>query len=466
MTEDSPIERMGWMRFAVPALLCAAVLGIALLSLRQPLSADDYTFSLALRAHPTLPGFVSHQYAAWTGRMTGMALLWFALSHRTVYALLNGIAFGALVWLTVALALGRAPRPTRADGVVLTLVLATYWYGLPAIAETVSWVTGSATYLWSAVLMLAFALPYRIDAGSDTPHKHTWWAAILAALGMAVLGALAGASQELVVAALVVVLAAYGAHAVRRGGLRRVPPHLWAGAAALLGGGAFLFLAPGNGVRAATSANHAGSLAGSLVQFATFIGKSFGSYLPSLYPWLLCALVLAVPVALLSGSEAGRAGGPRYWVLWVAAGLAALVPFVVQPGVALLAGARTNMFAAVLLTVAAVSLLGDAGNVLDRVPLRWSQGVSAALLLLVLLEIAGSVQVANTIGAQVAEREAYVAAQLNAGVRDLTVPPLAQKPYRTVYYVDIESDPTYWLNEGLAEWYGAKSIKLGIPVPK
>ena len=85
------------MRFAVPALLCAAVLCIALLSLRQPLSADDYTFSLALRAHPTLPGFVSHQYAAWTGRMTGMALLWFALSHRTVYALLNGIAFGALV---------------------------------------------------------------------------------------------------------------------------------------------------------------------------------------------------------------------------------------------------------------------------------------------------------------------------------------------------------------------------------
>ena len=92
--------------------------------------------------------------------------------------------------------------------------------------------------------------------------------------------------------------------------------------------------------------------------------------------------------------------------------------------------------------------------------------MSAALLLLLLLEIAGSVQVANTIGAQVAEREAYVAAQLNAGVRDLTVPPLAQKPYRTVYYVDIESDPTYWLNEGLAEWYGAKSIKLGIPVPK
>jgi hypothetical protein len=461
-------ERPGAARIALWLLLVATGLGVAALSFRQPLSADDFTNSLVLREDPGLLGFVAHYYAAWTGRVTGMALLWFALTYRAAFALLNGAAFAALAWLTAAVGLGRVPALRTRDVDIVAFVAVAYWFGLPAIAESVLWVTGSVTYLWSAVLMLTFALPYRLAVGAERHAGARRWSVELALMvPMIALGAVAGASQELVVAALLVVLVAFAAHAVRSKSVKRIGLHLWAGAAGLLGGAAASFLAPGNAVRSTTSGNHASSLLGSLAQFVTYIAKAFASYLPRMYPWLLCALVVAIPLAIVSGApRAAVTTRRRFWAVWTVAGLAALAPFVFAPGVALLAGARTCVFSATLFTVAAVSLLADPATLLERIPRRWTDIAVCVLLAVALVEVAGSLQVAGSIRAQVAQRETYIAAQKTRGVRDVVVAPLAQRPYRTVYYVDIEADPMHWLNVGLSKWYGLDSIRLGTqPAP-
>ena len=443
-------------------LLLLCMLGFTVLSLRQPLSADDFTNSLVLQSNPSVWGFVRYYYLAWTGRATGMALLWFALSNRAVFAVLNGLAFMGLAWLTLSNALGRLPRMRGTDLGLLGFVVATYWYGLPAISETAIWITGSVTYLWSAVLMLAFALPYRLSGNAEdgATSERLWPRELLLAAPMLALGALAGASQELVVAALMVLLLAFVYDAFRRRELGRIPIHLWAGAAGFVAGGAVVLLAPGNQARSAVSGNQAASLVGSLAQFATYVAKTFGSYLPRMYPWLLCILVVAIPVTVIAGSSHSARPARPLWLVWLLAALATVAPFVLKPGVGLLAGARTNTMLAVLLLVAAVSLLSEPGSLLEHVPGRWISMAVGFILLLVLLEIAGSVQVANAIRSQVLERESTISVQRGAGVRDITVAPLAQKPYRTVYYVDITADPAYWLNAAMAKWYGVDSIRL------
>jgi uncharacterized membrane protein YhaH (DUF805 family) len=170
---------------------------------------------------------------------------------------------------------------------------------------------------------------------------------------------------------------------------------------------------------------------------------------------------------MLSGTPRGaRDSRPAFWTVWTLAGVAALAPFVLAPGVALLAGARTCVFSAVLFTVAALALLEGDSTVFERIPRRWVDVAVSLLLAVALVEVTGSLQVAGSIRAQVAQRETSIAAQKARGVRDVIVAPLAQKPYRTVYYVDIDMDPTYWLNVGLAEWYGVDSIRLGTrPAP-
>ncbi len=450
------------LRIAPWLLFGLAVAGFMVLSFRQPLSADDFTNSLVLRSHPSVEAFVRYYYDAWTGRATGMAFLWFALRFHAAFAVLNGLAFGALAWLTVANGLGRVPGARGADAALLCIVVATYWYGMPAASETLVWATGSVTYLWSAVLMLAYLLPYRLDSSADDmPHgRRGPLGTVAAAVSMGLLGVLTGASHELVAVAVIVVLVAYFADALRQRRLGSVPAHLWTSVAGLAIGTAALFLSPGNQARSVTSGNHAGSIVGSVAQFGTYLAKTFGSYLPRMYPWLLLIVVLAIPVAVIAGSGRGSDSHRPYWAVWAIAGVATLAPFLVEPGVALLAGARTNAFIAVLFTVSAVSLLGKGVPILDSIPETWLNAATAIILGLVLVEIAGSIQVATAIGSQVDQREAYIAQNRDTGIADISVPPLAQKPYRTVYYVDLGPDPDYWLNRGLAKWYGVKSIRL------
>jgi hypothetical protein len=453
--ESEPSD--SWGNWTLVALLGFATLGVMVLSYLQPISADDYGNALQISRTSGYFDYVRSYYLAWTGRVTGVSIIRFGLAHRPAFAAANGLGFAALAYLTVMLGLGRWPKGSRRDLLVVALVFAAYWFGLPAISETVFWVTGSATYLWSALLMLVFAVPYRLWLGVGTSPSAPVRA--ITGLWLVALGIVCGMTHELVVAALALLIASFVAHAWRTGRLRQIPFELWLGMPALAAGTALMLMSPGNVARAQTRA--AGSPLGDALAFGLYMGKTLGSYLPRLYPWLLLLIIASVPVCALA-SQSYRRPALRPWIVWITAGLATLAPFILQPQIALAAGARTNLFAAVLFTVGAVSLLSSSHppRLLDALPQRQSVMFVGLLLCVVLVELGGSMQVARSIGAQVRERDGRIAESIAGGRRDVAVVPLAQKPYRTVYYVDIETDPGYWLNRRVADFYGLNSIRL------
>lgn len=465
LNADGPGRWVVALKWATAALLMAALLGLMVLSYHQPLSADDYAGAVGLRQHPALLDSIAHGYGAWSGRATAMGVGWFALKFRLAFAILNGLAFAGVVGLTFTIAVARRPVWRSRDLSLIALITLTYWFALPAIAETVMWRSGSAMYLWPTLLMLAMIEPYRRWLRDDRatllwagPLELAWTPALL------IFGVITGLSHELVVVALAGLGTALLVFVVRQRRLAQVPLHLWAGALGAAVGGVLLLLAPGNSVRS-DAANTGASLLERLASLATYLLKVFGSYLPKLYPWLVCIALLAIPLSLLARSRE-RGSWPRYWVVWSIAGLVTLAPFVREPAVALVAGQRTTIFVAVLFTIAALSLMGDVGppRVLDRLPAIAAYATTTILLVVMLAELGGSVQRASRISAEVKARESLVAAQLKAGRTDVVVPPLATKPYRTVYYLDLGPDPAYFVNEALATWYDAKTIRLG-PAP-
>ena len=147
-----------WMDAAAVVLFAAVVLGLVLLSVRSPFHADDYSILVMMRDHSFL-GVLVDSYMTWSGRLLPLVLLNAALQAPLVWGVANGAALMALVVLTFAVAMGRWPRKVRRDMQTIAVLLAAYWFALPAIGETVFWRTGAAVYLWPLWLMLLFVFP-------------------------------------------------------------------------------------------------------------------------------------------------------------------------------------------------------------------------------------------------------------------------------------------------------------------
>lgn len=449
-------------------LLGAVGVGIAVLSYLQPLAADDLANLNVMRMNPSAWDFMRHFYLTWTGRASGMLLLWFALSYRTAYALLNAVAFGAFAWLIVTVAAGRAVGRSLFDRLVLAVVVAALWFATPSIAETVFWHTGSATYLWSAVLMLAFIAPYRIWHTARGPLQRPSAAKETGGgLAMLVLGGAAGASHEQVAVVLVLGAGALLVRLLHSRQWREFPLRLWAGLAGLAVGCFVQFASPGNAARSALTPVDALTLterAQALIRYLVNVG---GSWLVDMYPWALVLLLLALagsrilPIASASAGSRSRS----LWWLWAIMAMASVGVFVAQPVIANLAGPRTALFAAVLLLVSALSPLADQSASSHPTHLAGPAVRAAVILLLVIvaLDAGRGIKVAAVMSAELEARREYVTTEVVAGRRDVEVEPLKTGMTRIVFYGDVTADPEYWVNKAVAADYGADSIVLAPP---
>lgn len=447
-----------WMDAAAVALFAAVVLGLMLLSFHSPLYADDYNHLVAIRDHPFLGDYLMHWYTGWSGNLTILTLIYVALRYQLLWGIANGAAFVALVVLTFAVAMGRRPRMVRRDMQILAVVLAAYWFALPAIGETVFWRVGSS-YLWATWLMLLFVFPYRRWMSSPAVSAHLGRVRRAAAsLGWLAFGFVVGCANLQVVAALCALFVVFAVKVWQRG-LRTVPVALVAGVVGAALGAAALVLAPGNEVRLAA----AGTLSLTVFErahgLAGYLASILIHWLPPLIPWLLCLLVVAVPmrqVRQMGGGQRDAAAPPRAWWIWGLAGVATLAPFVITPG----NGAeRTVIFLAVFLMVSVLALAADGKRrALDCLPSAATSIVIAGLMLCVLAPMAGSVRRAMLLTEATHQREQLVRAQKARGVVDVVVPPIEGSLNRAVTFSDLTSDPGFWTNKAMADWYGVRTI--------
>lgn len=443
------------------AIAAAASLaaGLALLALNQPWVSDDFSGAVFLREHPGLWDTLAAGYKTWTGRFTSSIFSWGVLHVRPVYGVLLWFALLGLVVMTFALARGRMPRPRRGDLYVLGLVLLAYWYGMPALEETVFWTAGSIVYLWPALLTLLFLYAYRRWDGDRDARGPGRARAALAVAGMFTLGVWVGGSQEQVLVACVLFLLFVAARAARAHALRSIPAHLHAGAIGLVLAGVTSLAAPGNGARLAQVPST--DAAGTAIASAKYLAHIGVEWLPPLVPWLVCIALLAVPLSRRDGTAAATFG--RSWWVWLLVGCASISPLLVQP---YFGAERTIMFLAVFLSVAVVALAGDAEyeRVVDRLPVSLASGLLALLLLVAAVDAGLSGLQAGALKAGQRERMQLVEEQKREGMTEVSVPALGtEPPRRGVIWGDGTGDPSYWVNGVMADWYGVQSLVVTDP---
>jgi hypothetical protein len=453
-----------WTDAAAVALVVAVILGLILLSVRSPLHADDYSLLVSIRNHPFLGDYLMYWYTSWIGYLTSLTVNYVALQYPLLWGIANGAAFAALVVLTFAVAGGRWPRLIRRDMHVLAVVLAAYWFTLPAIGETVFWRTGS-NYLWATSLMLLFALPYRRWLSSPTATAAPGRVRRIAgSLGWFVFGFAVGCSHLQVVIALCVLLIVFAIKVWQRG-LRNVPVALLAGVVGAALGAAVLLLAPGNEIRLAATGAMSLTIAARAHGFITYLASITLRWLPPLIPWLLCLLVAAVPT-IKNGEARGKparvhADRPRAWWIWGLAGVATLAPFIITPA----NGAeRTLFFLPVFLTVAVLSLATDGERrALDFLPPVATSIILAGLMLFVLASVAINVRGQAILSEALHQREQSIAAQKARGVEDVVVPPIVLRgyPYRAIAFFDMTADPASYISVSQADWFGVRTIVVG-----
>ena len=462
---------------AINAVLLASVGVIATfagLSLFAFPSADDFCY--AVRAHDL--GFVGAQrewYLGWSGRYSASALisgftLAGGLDRFYWLAAILVLVVTAAAFFGLLLALGR-PRYSRRLLLAASLGLCVLFLaGLPDVAQTVYWATGSLTYqLGNVALLLLLTLAAREERSTSS----RWWASLLRFVAAAVVALVAVGANE---ATLLCVLVLTGCGATVAAMGRRRTVGFWVGVLIVATIGALAsVLAPGNASRAA-SLTSSGMLRPqawlAVLLFMPWVVLRVGYWLSNVAIWASAFLLL-----LVTWGDAQRLLRPsgrvdRRWLL---------VP-IVWLGVILLVnglGFAVNRYPLPERAESVTYLVFLLGWYPSAIVLyhafigdRFGRPSTAAARWAVVGLILGLVGAPNVFEAfkdvyrgyryrrEMTTRLELIRRASGEGVLDLEVPSLSRPP-RTLFATELTTDPGNSRNLCPARYYGLRSLRLG-----
>lgn len=292
-------------------LLLAALVFLSLLILNflTPYLADDFTFAYAfdtgarLHSLPQLMQSLAYHYREWTGRVVVKFFAQgFTMLPKAVFNFCNAAAYLGLGLVIYRLARGR--RTGRYDVLAFVLIEIALWEISPAFGQTNLWMCGSCNYLWASLGCLAFLLPWRYSL------QKTFSAGWCAALGMAVVGLLAGWLSENTSAGM---LACAGLcllwTLVRR---HRAPLWMWTGFCGAVAGFVLLIAAPGNYNRAGNFADATPTL----TKYAVRFFRCSNMLRDNALPLLLAFAALFALLAFQKYSEKGVGRAAQTSLFW------------------------------------------------------------------------------------------------------------------------------------------------------
>lgn len=138
---------------------------VFLLNRMYPLHSDDWMYSFVFNEKPArfvkgIGDIIQSQYSHylyWGGRnivhFIDQLLLLFT---PIVKELLNSLAYIVFAYLIYKIANGKKSH----SPVLFLFINLILWLCLPTFPQTVIWITGSANYLWGALIAIGFVLPY------------------------------------------------------------------------------------------------------------------------------------------------------------------------------------------------------------------------------------------------------------------------------------------------------------------
>ncbi len=226
-----------------------------------PMVADDYSYAFiwdGADAGNLIDGIGARQritslsdifasqwshYFTWGGRVPALFaaqfFIWQGGEHNYLFDAVNTVFFVLLVLLLYWLAAGRLEEPGKCKAGLLLLLLGLF-FAIPAYGYTMLWLTGACVYLWTAVAVCSFLLPYALAYWGVNLKLDKFWGAVPL---MAVWGLLAGWSMEPAGIVTLLLTLAFMVIIYRR---RRLQKWQTAGLIGLVTGLLLLLLAPGN----------------------------------------------------------------------------------------------------------------------------------------------------------------------------------------------------------------------------
>lgn len=221
-------------------------LSILILNTNTPLVLDDFAYSF--NSEGSLINGLSDifksqyiHYFGWGGRSVVHIIAQFLLFIDPLYAdILNTLVYLLYCYLVYLHIKGHSKHSLF----TLIFVFSLIFFLQPAFGETCLWLTGSANYTWSTLIILLFLLPYRLYRGSVKKNNY------LMSFLMLLFGIIAGWTNENTAVAQIVLILLF--LFIFRINKFKIP--LWAitGLIGCLIGYVIMIIAPGNGVRIET----------------------------------------------------------------------------------------------------------------------------------------------------------------------------------------------------------------------
>jgi hypothetical protein len=164
------LDRSNTYRILSITLLLVVFASILIINVKTPMIGEDYALSLRLYDKENSLIFqklgliyqrISNQFTNWNSRIGEQLAILFLGFDKTIFDILNSLAFICLALITVRFGIGEIKRISIVRLTFYTsLTLMIYFVFLPALGESVFWLTGSTNYLWGLVIFLLFLIPF------------------------------------------------------------------------------------------------------------------------------------------------------------------------------------------------------------------------------------------------------------------------------------------------------------------
>ena len=430
------------------ALIALALLAFFSLNLLTRVMRDDYAYTFNFVTKERIASFgdifqsLGIHYTNVNGRLPvhffAHLFLWLG---KGAFNAVNTAAFAGLTTLAYYHGVG-ALRPFRPYAWLAAFL--GLWLLTPAFGESFLWVTGASNYLYGMLLILLYLIPYRrlLESDAGAAPRRPLPAALAALAG----GVLAGWTNENTACALCFLVLCLCV--ARLTGKKRAPLWCWTGLAGCAAGLLLMLLAPGEQGRL----EGAGGMGGArdVLWRALIVSYKLLRYF---WPGILAWLALLLVFLRRPGREPKRLLAPAAVLL---AGLGAAYAMAFPPSMP----DRVWSGPLLLFLISALMLWRAAGEPrLRSARLRLCAVTLCAALALWSYALAAPGLAATAQGFDA--RGAEAAAQLAAGTRELTLPPVCGSGTRfdaAEASGDITADPQHWLNGALARWLGADSV--------
>jgi len=418
-----------------------AFLILMFLNILTPYVADDYSFRDSKSIFDIIHnGYL--QYMESNGRVVAhfFARL-FLMPNKMIFNIINSCVF---IWLAICIYLhSGAWSKKKYNPCVFIFILLAIWIFVDEFGQTVLWLTGSCNYMWGVTIIVSFLLPYNMYLMKDRNFKSKY----LSAVGMLILGILAGCSSENTSGGSIL---AIGIMMILCKVWKKVQPWMVTGLIGNIIGFALLIFCPGAYLRSRTYTD--------TNAFLIKLANRISNCTDFIQEVLLGLVILLIVLIIVQIYQRGRYKEIIMQLTFAVASIASLYALILSPAKQ---NGRVTFGVVILLIIACAQAFANVR--FERIELRVMKTSFIWLLLLkfCITFITGVIDIGITKD-KTDDRNQYVEDQIAMGATRVVVPfitPVPETKYNALHGLsDLSSNVDFWTNDYYAKEYGLEEV--------